>query len=682
VTAQTIAHYEITGKLGEGGMGAVYRATDTKLDREVAIKILPDALANNPDRLARFKREAKVLASLNHPNIATIYGVEDRALVMELIEGDTLADRIAKGPIPVEEALSIAKQIAGALEYAHERGVVHRDLKPANVKAGARVKVLDFGLAKVRAGAASDVTVTEGTQAGVILGTAAYMSPEQAAGRPADARSDVFSFGLLLYEMLSGRRAFSEQKPISAMAAILHTEPRPLLELAPHVTPELNAIVVRCLAKDPAARFQGMGLLRRALEKLAQPAGRPAPGASIAVLPFTNLSADKDNEYFSDGLAEEILNALSQVEDLHVAARSSSFFFKGKATEMSEIATKLGVANVLEGSVRRAGSRVRVTVRLVDVKNGYQLWSERYDRQMEDIFDVQDEIARAITERLKVTIGGGVKVSTKNLEAYELYLKGRHYWHQRSPTTLRLAIQCFERAIELDSSYALAYAGLADCHAILRAYGLVSAEGSRQLAHAAVTQAMNLGSSLWEVNFSHAFYEFYFERDWRASGLHFERAIAINPDSSIAQLYYGVFLTSDRRAEDAVRHSKLACETRSAVTVYPCCRWCELLFARAIRSSRTRGPAGIGTATGLPSRSVDPRVGAQQSRTPRGGDRGAGACSHPVERPDVRGQPGTRIRARPPFGRRGPVVARVRATIQPWRICPGVRGVGYLRRSR
>ena len=251
----SIAHYKLTSKLGAGGMGEVYRATDTRLDREVAIKILPDALANDPGRLTRFTREAKVLASLNHPNIATIFGVEEGALVMELIEGDTLVERIAKGPIPVQDAVRIADQIADALEYAHERGVIHRDLKPANVKAADRVKVLDFGLAKVQETAESDTTITGATQAGIVLGSAGYMSPEQAAGKPADVRSDVFSFGVLCYEMLSGKRAFSESTPISTMAAILHKEPRALREIAPHVPLELESIVTRCMAKGPIRAF-------------------------------------------------------------------------------------------------------------------------------------------------------------------------------------------------------------------------------------------------------------------------------------------------------------------------------------------------------------------------------------------------------------------------------------------
>ncbi len=556
----SIAHYKLTSKLGAGGMGEVYRATDTRLDREVAIKILPDALANDPGRLTRFTREAKVLASLNHPNIATIFGVEEGALVMELIEGDTLVERIAKGPIPVQDAVRIADQIADALEYAHERGVIHRDLKPANVKAADRVKVLDFGLAKVQETAESDTTITGATQAGIVLGSAGYMSPEQAAGKPADVRSDVFSFGVLCYEMLSGKRAFSESTPISTMAAILHKEPRALREIAPHVPLELESIVTRCMAKDPSARFSSMTLVRQALTELAQPTARQPETASIAVLPFVNLSADKENEYFSDGLAEEVLIALSQVEGLRVAARSSSFSFKGKTVEMGEIATKLRVANVLDGSVRRAGNRVRVTVQLVDARNGFQLWSERYDRQMEDIFAVQDEIARAIADQLKVTLGAGVKPATRNLEAYELYLKGRHLCSQRSPSTVALGMKCFQQAIELDSQFALAYSGLADCYGILRVYGWISHEGGKTPALAAVSKAAALAPELWEVNFSRAIYTFYFVSNWREAGSHFQKATEINPRSSIAHAYYGMFLALDRRPEQALAHVTLACQ--------------------------------------------------------------------------------------------------------------------------
>jgi serine/threonine protein kinase/Flp pilus assembly protein TadD len=555
-----IAHYKLTSKLGAGGMGEVYRATDTRLDREVAIKILPDALKNDPERLARFTREAKVLASLNHPNIATIFGVEEGALVMELIEGDTLVERIAKGPIPVDEAVRIAEQIADALEYAHEHGVIHRDLKPANVKAANRVKVLDFGLSKVKETVESDETISGATQAGTILGTPGYMSPEQVACKHVDARSDEFSFGVLLYEMLSGKRAFHEVTPISTMEAVLHKEPRPLREVAPQISTELDSIVMRCMAKEPSARFSGMGPLKQALKELAQPGPRPPETPSIAVLPFANLSADKENEYFSDGLAEEILIALSQVEGLRVAARSSSFSFKGKNTEMSEIASKLRVANILDGSVRRAGTRVRVTVQLVDARNGFQLWSERYDRQMEDIFEVQDQIARAIANQLEVTLGAGVKPATQNLEAYELYLKGRHLCSQRSPASVRLGMKCFQQALEFDPGFALAWSGLADCYGILRVYGWISHEEGKPPALAAVTKAVELAPELWEVNFSRAIYSFYFVTNWREAGPHFQKALEKNPRSSLANAYYGIFLALDRRPQEALAHITLACQ--------------------------------------------------------------------------------------------------------------------------
>src|SRR6516164_4191344 len=521
-------------------MGEVWKARDTRLDRIVAIKRL------KPQHTGRFQQEARAIAALNHPHICHIYDVGPDYLVLEHVEGSPL-----RGPLQTEEAVRLAIQIASALEAAHQRGILHRDLKPGNVlitRSGA--KLLDFGLAKMVALSDTDATKTvEGT----VLGTAAYMSPEQALSKTLDERSDVFSFGAVLYEMLSGTHAFSGASMVDVLSAVLRDEP------APTNAPEaLARIVARCLRKVPAERFQTMAEVKAALEHCL--AKQPEPQPSIAVLPFANLSADPENEYFSDGLAEEILNALSQVEDLRVAARTSSFSFKGKAVEISEIAARLRVANVLEGSVRRVGNRVRVTVQLVDVSNGFRLWSERYDRQMEDIFDIQDEIARAITERLKVTLSGGVKQTTENPEAYELYLKGRHYWHQRSPAAVRLAIQCFEDAIKLDPRHALAYAGLADCYGILRAYGWMSAEDARPPAHAAVTQAITLAPSLWEVTFSRGFYGFYFERAWREAEPYFQKAIAINPHSSLSRAYYGMFLATDGRAEDAVAQTTLACQ--------------------------------------------------------------------------------------------------------------------------
>ena len=572
---RSIAHYRITAAIGSGGMGEVYRATDTKLGRDVALKLLPADMALDPSRLSRFQREARTVAALNHPNIVTIFSVEEiedvHFLTMELIEGEPLGKLIPAGGLPPAQIVEIAHALADALAAAHEKGIIHRDLKPANVMVtrDGRVKVLDFGLAKeTRPVEASDVTQTAGhTQAGAVMGTPAYMSPEQIAGRQLDPRSDIFSLGVVLFEMATGRRPFQGQSSMELASSILRDSPLLVSEVRPGLSADLVQIVRRCLEKDPKLRIQTARDIANQFAEAAK-AAQPSSGTraalakesspSVAVLPFKNLSADPENEYFSDGLAEEILNALSQVQGLSVAARTSSFSFKGKVIGIEEIASKLHVANILDGSVRRAGNRVRVTVQLINAKNGFQLWSERYDRQMEDIFDVQDEIARAIAEKLKLTLTSGHKRATENLEAYELYLKGRHYWHQRSPSSLNLAIQCFEQTIKLDPQYALAYAGLADCYGILRFYGWISHEAGKSPAHAAMTQAMNLAPTLWETNFSHGFYMFYFERDWRQAGPHFEKAIAINPRSSLAQVYYALFLTTDGRGEEALRRMTLA----------------------------------------------------------------------------------------------------------------------------
>jgi len=515
-------------------MGDVWKARDTRLNRFVAIKTLKG------EHSSRFQQEARAIAALNHPNICTLHDVGPDYLVMEYVEGAPLS-----GPLPIGDAVRIALQIAGALAAAHKRGILHRDLKPANVmvtEGGA--KLLDFGLSKSSFEADNGATMQ--TVDGAIIGTAAYMSPEQASGKPADERSDVFSFGSVVYEMLSGRRAFPGDSMFDVLSSVVRSEPLPL-----NVSPEISGIVRRCMRKDPAERFQTISDVRSALEQCgAKAAEKQQP--SIAVLPFANLSADKENEYFSDGLSEEILNALSQIEGLKVAARASSFSFKGKGAEMSEVGAKLRVATVLDGSVRRSGNRVRVTVQLVDIANGFQLWSERYDRQMEDIFEVQDEIARAIADKLKVTLGAdGVKQTTKNADAYDLYLKGRHFWHQRSPGTLRLAIEAFEEAIKLDPEYALAYAGLADCHGLFRVYGWVKKEDVQPKTLAAVTRAMQLDPSVWEVQFSRALYTFYFEREWRQAEQYFIRAVEINPHSSLAHAYYGAFLSSAGRQEEA-----------------------------------------------------------------------------------------------------------------------------------
>jgi serine/threonine-protein kinase len=400
----------------------------------------------------------------------------------------------------------------------------------------------------------------------MVMGTPAYMSPEQLSARPLDHRADIFSLGVVLYEMATGKHPFVGNSSAELISSVLRDTPPSLTGIRSDLPTGLVLIVQRCLQKDPSQRFQSARDVVKELQALAnRSSGASAPGASeagqsVAVMPFQSLSADPENEYFSEGLAEEILNALSQVEGLRVAARASSFYFKGKPVEMSEIGAKLRVANLLQGSVRRAGNRVRVTVQLVDAANGFQLWSERYDRQMEDIFEIQDDIARSIADRLKLTLGAAAARSTNNVEAYELYLKGRHFWHQRSPGPLKAAMECFEQVIKLDPQFALAYSGLADCYSILRFYAWMPTEQGRGPALAAVTQAVSLAPELWETNFSRGMYKFYFERNWRDSEQDFLKAIAINPRSPLAHVYYGLFQMIAGRSADAVKSAEHACQ--------------------------------------------------------------------------------------------------------------------------
>jgi serine/threonine protein kinase len=437
--------YEILALVGAGGMGEVYRAHDSRLGRDVAIKVCAERFHE------RFEREARSVAALNHPNICTLYDVGANYLVMEFIDGKEL-----RGPLPLETALLYARQICDALEAAHNKEITHRDLKPANILiAASGVKLLDFGIAKSSApkNAPSDATRTASlTQAGAAIGTAAYMSPEQARGEPVDARSDIFSFGLVLYEMLTGRRAFSRNTPVETIAAILRDEPTPFDTL-----PGVAAVLARCLAKSPDARFQRIGDVRSSLDNLAGTSAEPHP--SVAVLPFANMSSDKENEYFSDGLAEEILNLLAKISGLKVIARTSSFAFRGKGEDVRKIASALGVTHVLEGSVRRVGNRLRITAQLIQALDGTHVWSERYDRDLTDIFAIQDEIGEAIVEALKLRLAG--RAATVNVEAYQHFLRAKYYADLRTPESLAKAKDAFEKALLIDPDYAAAHGGLA-----------------------------------------------------------------------------------------------------------------------------------------------------------------------------------------------------------------------------
>lgn len=530
--------YEIVCLLGVGGMGEVWKARDTRLGRLVAIKRLTSAHSD------RFEQEARAIAALNHPHICQIHDIGPDYLVLEYIEGQPL-----RGPLPPTEAVRLAMQITSALEEAHSRGILHRDLKPANImvtrRAGAPdppapaiAKLLDFGLAKLVSAEADAARTVDGTMAGTVLGTPAYMSPEQAEGKPLDARSDIFSFGAVLYELLSGQRPFGGTSTIAVLSSVLRDDPQPF-----QAPPALERIVRRCLQKPPEQRFQTMGALRTALEHAAteltsKPTERPP---SIAVLPFANMSADKESEYFSDGLADEIINALAQVPGLNVAGRTSSFSFRGKDVEFGEIGRKLNVEHILEGSVRQAGNRVRVTAQLIKVADGFHLWSERYDREMTDIFAIQDEITHAIATALRMKLSGepvAPRPYTPNLRAYEAYLKSRDYWSKPSPESLALVKESLERAIALDPKFALAHSMLGIYYTMLANLGSRASREVIPLARAAEMEALRVDPSLPEA---HALLGVCdgIDYEWRAAEQRWLLAMAREPVSRDVRFWYG-----------------------------------------------------------------------------------------------------------------------------------------------
>ncbi|HEV2199678.1 MAG TPA: protein kinase [Bryobacteraceae bacterium] len=544
--------YEILAPIGAGGMGEVWKARDTRLDRIVAIKRLKGH-EGSASSSARFQQEARAIAALNHPHICQIYDVGPDYLVMEYVEGRPLS-----GPLPLEEALKLALQIASALEEAHGRGILHRDLKPGNIlvtgKGAAReshTKLLDFGLAKLMTGSDSDVTATlEGT----VMGTASYMAPEQAEGKPLDARSDVFSFGAVLYEMLSGNRAFGGTSMAQVVSAVLRDEPAPL-PAALKTPPELDRLVRRCLRKTPAERFQSMAEVKGALGQISLRASEEQP--SIAVLPFANMSADKDQEYFSDGLAEEIINALVKIPGLKVIARTSAFAFKGQNTDVRRIAEALGVAHVLEGSVRRAGNRIRVTAQLITAADGSHLWSERYDRELEDVFAVQDEIASAIAGALQVTLAvepAALRRYTPKLAAYEAYLKGHHYQFKLTPESVARAKAAYQQAIALDPNFALAHVGHGDYFLAIAAIGLMPAKEAMPLVREHARMALDIDPSLAEAHAQLGIVAGVYDYDWKEAERRFQRAMAPAPASAQVRLWHAAFfLTSIGRPHEAAR---------------------------------------------------------------------------------------------------------------------------------
>jgi serine/threonine protein kinase/tetratricopeptide (TPR) repeat protein len=563
-----LRHYTVESLLGTGGMGAVYRATDKVLGRDVALKVLPADMAADPERIERFRQEARAVAALNHPNIVTIHSVEcdgeTHFLTMELLQGRTLEGLVAEGPLPVELIVKIARQIAEAVASAHEKGIVHRDLKPANVIVddSGRAKVLDFGLAKTRpALVGADAATVRVTRLGALLGTPTYMSPEQVRGSDVDHRTDIFSLGVVIYEMATGAPPFHGRSSAELASAILRDAPPAVSDVRPSVPSELARVITRCLEKLPSGRFGSMGEVVAALRPAAHGHAR-AP--SVAVLPFENLSADPENDFFADGLAEELLNALTQIDGLRVAARTSSFSFKNSACDVAEIGAKLNVATVLEGSVRRAGNRVRVTVKLVDVANGFQLWSERYDREITDIFGLQDSIARAIAERLTVTLTVAksarlVKPATTNIEAYELYLRGRALLFKRGRHVAE-GIECLQRAVSLDPGFAAAWAGLADVHSVRGYWGMAPPGETMPKSLTAARRAIQLDPHLAEAHGALAVALLLWERDYATADAAFRRCLELTPDYTQGRCWYALFNLQcvQRRFEKGVAEARKA----------------------------------------------------------------------------------------------------------------------------
>lgn len=606
---QAISHYRILKKLGAGGMGEVYLAEDTILNRSVALKLLPREHTQNEARLRRFKQEAKTASALNHPNILTIHEVGEAGgrhfIATEFIDGETLRASLRRTcHMKTSEALNVAAQVASALAAAHEAGIVHRDIKPENVmlRRDGYVKVLDFGLAKLTETAASQSADTSAptlplaarTDTGAIIGTAAYMSPEQARGLTVDARTDTWSLGCVLYEMLAGRAPFAHETVTDMLVAIVEREPPPLKSLTTEEIPhELDWIVAKTLRKDREERYQTSKELfvdlRRLkehlefearLERSAPPNKRAeaktriiraetdAPAEtrnSIAVLPFANMSADAENEYFCDGLAEELLNALAKIEDLKVAARTSAFSFKNKDVGVIEIGKALRVETVLEGSVRKSGNKLRIAVQLVNAADGYHLWSERYDRQMRDIFDVQDEITLAVVDALKVKLLGREKAAilkryTDDPEAYGLYLKGLYHCNRWTDEGLRKGMEYFEKALEKDPEFAPVYAKIADYYHFSSHIGLFSPQEIFPKWKAAAQRALEIDEGLADAHLAMAHIYFYYERDWAKAEREFARAVELNPNSTDAHKYYGLFLASRERFDEAVTEGKKALE--------------------------------------------------------------------------------------------------------------------------
>jgi len=567
-----VGPYRILEEIGVGGMGQVFRALDTRLHRTVAIKVLPSTHVADPDRKRRFLQEARAASKLNHPNIVTLHDMASDGgvdyLVMEYVAGKTLKELIRPEGLPISEAGGYAIQLAGALAVAHAAGLIHRDIKPANIMVtnDGQVKVLDFGLAKQLTPAGADSLDAGQSVPGMLVGTVSYMSPEQTRGEPLDARSDIFAFGSVLYEAVTGQLPFRASSLLSTMHEIALHDPPPPSRVQPRVPVWLEQIILRCLRKQVAERYQSMAELLEALrsggDRAAPETARActSPASSIAVLPFASVSGD--GEQFGDGLAEELIHALSLYDDLQVIARASAAAVRGHGLDIREIGRRLNVGVILDGSVRRAGNRLRITVQLIDVNDGHHLWSERYDREMTDVFEVQDEITAAIVDKLRPQLLGARSPSaarhTEDPEAYALYLKGRHHWGRRPAGTME-AIAYFEQAAKRDPTYALAYTGLADAYNTLASWegGVLPPREGFPKGMAYAEQALRLKPELAEGHAALAYAMLHYRWEIPEAERLFSEAIRLNPRYGPAHHWYSHLLVATGRMEESLAESKI-----------------------------------------------------------------------------------------------------------------------------